>query len=382
MNKIHKIISLSAIILLGVSSIVFAAPTTLERPDTNDHVAPRISTDYIKANYYVATSTTATSTFANAVKIGTGNQFNTLNIPFRINENSVLEWFAAFENTIGDAQLYFGFDRTTNNAKIQAFSDGTPDQLLLNDSGGNVGIGTTSPYASLSVVGSSGVVASKFTATSTVTTSTFPYASTTGISSVGSAYFGTDGSGKVGVGTNNPIAKIHLVTSGVADNVALDTSGSGIPGMSVGFGGGIWGYWSVARNASNFFTDSLSGDMIFRSEGNKILFGQGSGVSTLVVSKPNVGIGTSTPYAALSVVGASGVVANKFTATTTTATSTFYGGMYVAQTSSSTAPYIYSRTSGFGGHIIIEDEGGAACTEITTKAGVVNGKIISCPPEI
>ena len=43
---------------------------------------------------------------------------------------------------------------------------------------GNVGIGTTSPYAALSVVGSSGVVADHYSATSTTATSTFAAAIT------------------------------------------------------------------------------------------------------------------------------------------------------------------------------------------------------------
>jgi hypothetical protein len=53
---------------------------------------------------------------------------------------------------------------------------------------GNVGIGTTSPYAKLSVVGQ--IVSEYFTSTST-TASTFPYASTTALSVSGSAYIGS-----------------------------------------------------------------------------------------------------------------------------------------------------------------------------------------------
>lgn len=55
-------------------------------------------------------------------------------------------------------------------------------QFFTVGSTGNVGVGvTTTPAFALSVVGSSGVVADKFTATSTVSKSVLPYASTTAI---------------------------------------------------------------------------------------------------------------------------------------------------------------------------------------------------------
>ena len=55
--------------------------------------------------------------------------------------------------------------------------------------GGNVGIGTTSPYSLLAVTGQ--VVANYFTATSTTATSTFPYLSVTTQSNVGTVVGGT-----------------------------------------------------------------------------------------------------------------------------------------------------------------------------------------------
>src|SRR3989344_8965083 len=59
-----------------------------------------------------------------------------------------------------------------------------------------------------------------------------------------------------------------------------------------------------------------------------------SASSTLIVGglglfNSSVGIGTTSPYAALSVVGSTGVVADIYTATSTTATSTFAGGFDV-----------------------------------------------------
>lgn len=81
--------------------------------------------------------------------------------------------------------------------------------------GGNVGIGTTSPYAKLSVVGQ--LVGSYFTAT-TSTASTFPYASSTAISVSGTGYFGTAST------TALTVSGI----SGCSGSSALTTNSSGV----------------------------------------------------------------------------------------------------------------------------------------------------------
>ncbi len=71
---------------------------------------------------------------------------------------------------------------------------------------GNIGIGTTFTSSTFEVSGNSilggNALAGYFTATSS-TASAFPYASTTAISSTGSAFFGTGG-GRVGIGTTTP----------------------------------------------------------------------------------------------------------------------------------------------------------------------------------
>lgn len=117
-----------------------------------------------------------------------------------------------------------------------------------------------------------------------------------------------------------------------------------------------------------------------------LIFNTGSVEGFRILQAGNAGFGVSAPTYKLDVAGNGHftllVDAKNFVATSTTATSTFSGGLYVAQTSSSTAPYIYSKTSGFGGHLIMEDEGGGACTEITTKAGVVKAAVKTCPTEI
>ena len=100
---------------------------------------------------------------------------------------------------------------------------GAPTEKLRISGEGNVGVGTSSPYRSLSVgnnaVFGADVLASYFTAT-TSTASTFPYASTTALTVSGNAYFPGSGiwnsSGNVGIGTTSPSAKLSITGSGAS----------------------------------------------------------------------------------------------------------------------------------------------------------------------
>ena len=82
------------------------------------------------------------------------------------------------KSSVGSLSDYVGFgvyyDLTSELWGLYA-----PSSNLKHYLGGNLGIGTSSPYAALSVVGQT--VSGYFTAT-TSTASTFPYASTTAIS--------------------------------------------------------------------------------------------------------------------------------------------------------------------------------------------------------
>lgn len=75
----------------------------------------------------------------------------------------------------------------------------------------------------------------------------------------------------------------------------------------------------------------------------------------------NVGIGTSSPYAALSVAGFTGVVANIFTATSTTATSSFAGNLTVSK-NASTTNLVISGTCSKGN--------GQGCNQVTSTSSI------------
>ena len=56
--------------LMFLPALVFATPSSVDR--VVDHIQPLIKSDYIKGQYFVATSTTASSTFANGIDISSG----------------------------------------------------------------------------------------------------------------------------------------------------------------------------------------------------------------------------------------------------------------------------------------------------------------------
>jgi len=176
---------------------------------------------------------------------------------------------------------------------------------------GNVGIGTTSPYAKLSVVGET--VAKYFTATSTNATSTLAGGLVVDTKTLIVDY----STNRVGIGTTSPARNLHifdtnpagarlrLSSSGTADSLGLEFTG--VDGDPSVFGGGIFKRMNTTNDIS--------------------IWTKNKEAMTIFGANDNVGIGTTSPYAKLSVVGET--VASHFTATSTTATSTFAGGLTI-----------------------------------------------------
>jgi len=203
---------------------------------------------------------------------------------------------------------------------------------------GNLGLGTTSPYAKLSVVGEA--VAQMFTATSTTATTTLAgglnvnsgmitHDFTSGITSIlnmelGASSFDTD----AGILSWVDMPVTSSATFGTKESYSAQIDGNPLltvysesngagsirnPGIGVG-------------STSPWATLSVTGSTLSSSTMPLAAFASSSGVVQFFIdSIGNVGIGTSSPYAKLSVVGE--VVSAFFTATSTTATSTFAGSI-------------------------------------------------------
>lgn len=214
---------------------------------------------------------------------------------------------------------------------------------------GNVGIGTTSPYAKLAVTGQT--VAEYFTATSTTASSTFPLLES------GRALFGdarpnytdssvkaevwgnTNGAVQFGVGNkSNGTAAYNCIFQNNDAANALITAYAAMCLNSSQYNDTTFGtamatpyQWSIENSMTSIanFVSTTS------SLGTFDVYTQGRNNENLrlrISNAGNVGIGTSSPYAKLSVVGP--VVSEYFHATSTTATSTFANAINVGSGSS------------------------------------------------
>jgi len=163
--------------------------------------------------------------------------------------------------------------------------------LILNAN--NVGIGTTSPAGTLHTVANSGTTALMVVGASGNNIAHF-YDSSSGSAMV------IDSSGNVGIGTSSPTSKLHLFGSGTANGLTLDR-GNGSLNLSIndylstfthtedsGDAAAGRGGFSFVSNAAN--TGSLE------------LFSVSNATSEVmrITSSGNVGIGTTSPSALLS----------------------------------------------------------------------------------
>lgn len=340
------------------------------------------------ARNFTATSSTNINYFAGKTGIANNNPQATLSVKgaLRVEDTDSITSGAGIEfkyDTSGSGGYIFPFDYTAVAYKMLTLR-GNP--LIFNDLGNNVGVGATSTPGSLfSVQGQA--LANNYVAYSTTSPSIFPQASTTQISSTiasstffyagfGSAAqpsytfgtnlgtgiyrtaansigFSTGGSNKLTIAAT--IAPAVSVTTGTSRGYLLPTGAGTVGAPSYSFqSNSTTGMWTLTGTSINL---SSAGVEIFRAD-----------TASTSVLVGNFGVGTSSPYAIGSFVGASGVVADHFVSTSTTAASstlqnTTTGGLRA------TNYYSNDGTVGFTG----------TCTIVgLTSIIVKNGLVVSC----
>lgn len=281
--------------------------------------------------------------------VGVG--YNSLYLSNNAAGNTTVGYQAGYNLTSGSYNLILGHnvgapsasgDQQLNIGNLiygtSLYNGGSVSSVPVN---GKIGIGTTSPYAKLSVVGE--VVATNFTATSTNATSTF----SGGLQVGGTTGLNVFANSKISIGTDvyagNELAKLYINTGNISftDNYGMTWDGSfpsGIYGAS-----GASGYIALNPGNSQVARFDRTGGLTLGSN-----FVGTPAPSGGIISEGSVGIGTTTPYAKLSVVGE--VAATNFTATSTTATSTVKGGFW-----SSGASYFTNNFSIGNGVMVGQD---------------------------
>ncbi len=279
---------------------------------TGTQLAATISDFSTAVNSFIHASTTipktyTANTFTGAQSFTGGVTIGTLNGPLQANAGVV-------SATTSVGVVYGGTGTTTWMNGGAVFYDsalGTLSQAItqaaffFDKANARLGLGTAAPTYTLDVSGtghfSSLVDASHFVATSTSATTTL--AGGLSVDSGGLTYdFSSD---RVGIGTAAPAYRLH-VRSG-SGTLGLESTGSGAALMQIFNTGNLTQIGTEASSGNSILSGGIANASVFGSNGSfPVQFGTSNTVRATISSGGNFGIGTSSPFAKLSIHANSG----------------------------------------------------------------------------
>jgi len=247
-----------------------------------------------------------------------------------------------------------GLSLLTRNASapIMFYTGGyaTSNERMRITQTGNVGVGTSSPLAKLDIYGTAG------------TSDIFAISS-----SSNSRIMTVSANGNVGFGTSSAVSKFTLSygTGGVAPwytpDVLFQGPAAGVYLQNTGTGGGFGSLGIGGTSGNMIFSFANNKDVIFQStDGNT--FNTRLAIDGVT---GNVGIGTSTPFAKLSVSGDMALTGGLYDSSTTMGTN----GM-VLQTTGTGVKWVATSTLGFSGGSSQWTTSGSNINYITGKVSV------------
>lgn len=204
-----------------------------------------------------------------------------------------------------DLYLQYGAGATSN---LHLFSDNAETVTLKAQ---KVGIGITTPTSLLHVY-SNGALATPTITVASGSSASFPLFQLVdgrtannywnielGRSTSGTlGFYSPSGSvvnflqnGSVGINTASPTNYLHITTAGVADNVKIDSSGSGVPAINLALDTTNYATVGLARASGQFCIDAAAGDLAVTTVSDRILLGTGGGYSTVIIGGGTVTLG-------------------------------------------------------------------------------------------